>query len=272
MKLDKRHYDCLGSTNGTLAELAVEGAAEGTVVWADAQTAGRGRLDRAWHSPPGRNLYFSLLLRPKVAPPLVSTLALVAGLSVRDALQARLLDRDAKVKWPNDVWVDQRKICGVLCETAIDGGRVSHVVVGVGVNVNMDLDCFPSELRSTATSLKMETGREHQRERLLDDILARFDRDYADWLARGDLTPFLDRWRAASVLLGRVVNVKQGGEILNGVVDELAPEGELIMKRDDGMIVAIRAGDVSPVRIHGENKRRMNSLRSRSVFSRYFRL
>jgi len=247
----ERHYFArLDSTSVKLAELARQGAAEGTLLVADCQTAGRGRLARAWYSPPARNIYASLLLRPDIELCRVPQLTLLAGLAMRDTIQALAPEAVVQVKWPNDVRCGPRKICGVLGEMAAEKEREAYVILGLGVNVNMRAAEFPAELRKTATSLYIETGRRHSRRQILEGFLHRFETDYARWLAAGDLGPFLERWQAASALHGAQVEVIQGESKVYGLAAGLSPEGELLLEQSDGAVIRICSGDAH-VRLPG---------------------
>src|SRR5262249_44458087 len=172
------------STMRVARDLARGGATEGTVVIAEAQTAGRGRLGRQWHSPAGTNLYCSIILRPPVAPPAVPQLALVAGVAAADAIAASTGERPA-IKWPNDVLLRGRKVVGILTEMDAEVERVGHVVAGIGVNLNAPAASFPRALRAKAGSLLSLTGRRVDRAAFAARLLAAFEGCYARLLAAG---------------------------------------------------------------------------------------
>lgn len=159
----------LDSTSRRAWQLGEAGADAGCVVVADRQTGGRGRRGRTWHSPAGLNLYFSLLLRPDLALDVVPALALAAGAALCRSLD--LYHLKPRIKWPNDVFANERKLAGILAELKPAGQGVDFVVIGIGINVNAGPDSFPLELRGAATSLKIETGREHSRSALLERVL-----------------------------------------------------------------------------------------------------
>jgi BirA family transcriptional regulator, biotin operon repressor / biotin---[acetyl-CoA-carboxylase] ligase len=230
------------STNAVLAKLAVQGAPEGTVVVAEQQGAGRGRMTRGWFSPPGVGLYLSILLRPIVEVARVTSLPLAIGLAVADALAPHLPAGEPRVKWPNDIWIDGRKVCGILCELQAEMDGVHHVIAGIGINVNLEARALPAELQSIATSLKMATGKTVSRADLLAALLEQVERDYTAWLRHG-LKPFLERLRARDALLGRTITVERTGGTLTGVADGVNPDGSLRLRLAEGRIESICSGD-----------------------------
>jgi BirA family biotin operon repressor/biotin-[acetyl-CoA-carboxylase] ligase len=171
------------STNRVAMEMAESGARHGTVVVADAQTAGRGRMGRRWESPAGKNLYVSLLLRPPVPAVDATRLALVAGVALADAVEA--VGVPAALKWPNDLYCGGRKAAGILAEMASDTDGVRHVVIGVGLNVNAEESDFPADLRGAATSLRICAGRAFRRADVLSRLLDAFGVRYAEFLGGG---------------------------------------------------------------------------------------
>jgi BirA family biotin operon repressor/biotin-[acetyl-CoA-carboxylase] ligase len=191
------------STQRLARELARAGAAEGTCVIAEAQTAGRGRLGRTWHSPPGVNLYCSIVLRPPLPPGAVPQLALVAGVAVAAAV-ADAVALAPSIKWPNDVLVRGRKVAGVLTELEAEVERVRFVVVGIGVNLNGTV--FPPELADRATSLALEAGRPVDRAAFTGRLLAALEDRYARFLA-GGFAALRAEWEACSALTGETVRV-----------------------------------------------------------------
>ena len=231
------------STNRDAAGLAEAAAEEGTVVVADRQTDGRGRMQRSWFSPPGRNLYFSMLLRPRTAPHRVSQIALVAAAALLRALADLHDDLKAGLKWPNDILIESRKVSGVLCEMRAETDVVHHAIVGIGINVNMLPTDWPPELRDVATSLAAHTGGEVSRPRLLAAVLNEFEAGYTTWLSQG-LTPFLTLLRDSSVLTGRHVSVGLLKDRIHGTVAGLSDEGALILQTPDGALRQITSGEV----------------------------
>ena len=231
------------STNEWAKELAMYGAREGTVVIAETQTGGRGRLGREWVSPTG-GLWFSLILRPKLRPTEAVKLTFVAGLAVAKVLR-KMFDLKAETKWPNDVLVNGRKICGILTEMSMKGETVNFVVVGVGVNANFDVEkVFPKPLRKVATSLKNEVGRKVKLEHLFKGLLEKLENFYGLFIKEG-FDSVLEEWKNYAGFLGRHVEVTSPTEKLSGYALDVDREGALVLKLEDGTIRRILVGDVS---------------------------
>lgn len=233
----------VGSTNDETWAVFAAGAPDGTVVVADAQSAGRGRFGRTWHATPGKSLVLSVLLREGCEPPALGLLPLAAGLAVAEALEA--LGARPSLKWPNDVLLGERKVAGVLCET-----RRAAVVVGAGVNLGQTAADFPEEIAATATSLGLAGGpgfagspvaREDVAAAFLDALEARWDA-----LRRDGPAELLEAWRGRAVLWGRSVTVRAGDGELRGVALGLDADGALRLALPDGTETAVRAGDLEP--------------------------
>jgi BirA family biotin operon repressor/biotin-[acetyl-CoA-carboxylase] ligase len=237
------------STNRWLGERADAGAPEGAAVTADAQNAGRGRLDRAWHSPPGLNLYASVLLRPAVPLDRVASLSLVLGLAVRRAILELAPGLEPRLKWPNDVWIGSRKLCGILCDMRAEPEQVRHVVAGIGLNVNIDARDFPAEFAAGATSLRIESGKTMSRALVLAAILNNLEPLYDAWIADG-LAPFRKELDKADLLRGRRVTLSQGTGLLHGTARGIAPDGALLLDGLGGPLT-VYSGDVSVRSISG---------------------
>jgi BirA family transcriptional regulator, biotin operon repressor / biotin---[acetyl-CoA-carboxylase] ligase len=231
------------STNRQLADRARGGAPHGSLLVADTQTAGRGRMTRQWFSPPGKNLYFSLLLRPDVVPMRAPQLALLAGLALAKAVETLCPALTPKVKWPNDVFLDGAKLSGILCDMAAEADRVHYLIVGVGVNVNIGAGDFPPDLRGRATSLRTVAGRPVSRPRLLAGFLNQFEPVYEDWLVHG-LSGWLPELTARSYLNGRELSVDLGRESLRGLAVGLSGNGGLLLDCGDRIPREIVCGDV----------------------------
>ncbi len=235
------HFVSIGSTNDYLKELT--DAPEFTCVVADEQTAGRGRRDRAWHSSPGEGLYLSILLRPPSSSniPLISLLAAVA---VAETLIARGV-ASVDIKWPNDVLVNGRKLCGILAEGASGAGGV-RIILGIGVNLNHA--SFPGELRETATSLFIETGRRVIVDEFRDQLLERIAHWYDVW-RRDEIAKIAGRWQElSSYSRGQRVVVTLDGEQVIGVTDGLTEAGALRLITDKGELKTFLVGEVARLR------------------------
>jgi len=227
----------LGSTQDLARELAQAGAAEGTVVLAGRQTAGRGRLSRSWISPRG-GLYLTIVLRP--AAQQLKALMIIAALAVARAVE-RLTGLQTSLKWPNDVLVAGRKLSGILSESELVGEGVSYALVGMGVNVNADMAAY-AEAAPLATSVMTELGREVSREALAAGILNEFE---ALYLAAQAGEPIDQEWRARLGTLGKEVRVRFGEQVEEGLAEDVDSDGSLILRRADGSRVTIAAGDVT---------------------------
>jgi BirA family biotin operon repressor/biotin-[acetyl-CoA-carboxylase] ligase len=227
----------VGSTMDLARDAARHGAAEGTVALADEQTAGRGRLGRSWVTPPAVNLASTIVLRPHVS--ILRQIAMIAPLAIAEAVEERTSIR-CGIKWPNDVQAGGMKLAGVLIESDIsDGDPV--VFVGAGINVNFDPRQY-EEIRDIATSVRAETGRDGDREALLASYLLHFERLYDE---AKDGASMRDRWRERLVTLGQPVAATHPGGTTIGIAEDVDDEGALLIRRDDGALVTIEAGDVT---------------------------
>jgi BirA family biotin operon repressor/biotin-[acetyl-CoA-carboxylase] ligase len=231
------------STNDLVSELAAAGAAHGTVVVADQQTSGRGRLGRSWHSPAGENLYLSLLLRPELRPSQAPPLSLATGVAVAEAL-AESLTAPPTVKWPNDLMCSGRKVAGILVEMNAELDRIRHVIIGVGVNVNTQQ--FPRTLRQLATSMAIEQGAPLSRVEVLAALLPQLEL-WIDRLIEQGPAPVIKRWLHFADWLGQGVQVRTGKQVIEGVAVGLDPTGALMLVDRRGRQRTIVAGDVSLV-------------------------
>ena len=238
-------FESLPSTNTELSRLASEGAEEGVSVVADEQTAGRGRLQRAWSSPKGAGLYFSILLRPKIATNYWPLITMMAAVAVYDTLgEACRLQAD--IKWPNDLLSGERKICGILAE-AIDTPAGRAVIVGIGINLIQN--AYPAELGDVATSVSEATDRSADREAILTALLRWLTHWYA--LLNESVGPesIVSAWSSrSSYAFGRLVQVSNGDEAWQGTTCGLERDGALRLRTASDEIKLIRAGDVYRVR------------------------
>lgn len=223
-------FPVIDSTNARAVELAGKGAAHATVVCADAQTSGRGRMGRKWESPPGINLYLSLLLRPPVDPTQAPQLTLVTAVALAAAVEG-ISGLRAELKWPNDLYLDGRKAAGILAEMSADPDRLRHVVIGVGLNVNADSSDFPRELRDKATSLKIVAGRAFRRVEVIARFLDSFAECYGAFLS-GGFRALLPSFRQRDILAGKKVLLRQGKEEARGKVLGVDESGLLLFRRE----------------------------------------
>jgi BirA family transcriptional regulator, biotin operon repressor / biotin---[acetyl-CoA-carboxylase] ligase len=238
-------FESLPSTNTELSRLASEGAEEGVSVVADEQTAGRGRLQRAWSSPKGAGLYFSILLRPKIATNYWPLITMMAAVAVYDAVgEACRLQAD--IKWPNDLLSGERKICGILAE-AIETPVGRAVIVGIGINLTEN--AYPSELSGVATSVSEATGRPTDREALLTGLLRWLTHWYSLLNESAGPESIVSAWSSrSSYAFGRMVQVSNGDEVWQGTTCGIERDGALRLRTISDEIKLVRAGDVYSVR------------------------
>lgn len=235
------YRDSLDSTNSLAFSLALENAVEGTVVVAELQQAGRGRLQRPWFSPYTKNLYISILLRPQLHPSRVYPLTFMSSLAVFDTLVA--LGVQPQLKWPNDVLVKGRKICGTLTELSTEADAVRFVVIGIGLNVNMKKIDLIEEIRSTATSLFMETKKTFERARVCGMLLTNMEKYYKVVIDQG--TEQMCRiWEDRANIKGKSLEVVQLDRVYKGVSEGIDHDGGLLLNVA-GKVTKIIAGDVS---------------------------
>jgi BirA family transcriptional regulator, biotin operon repressor / biotin---[acetyl-CoA-carboxylase] ligase len=239
------HYFKVDSTNRVALELGHAAEPEGAVVLAEEQTAGRGRAGRTWQSDRAAGIYVTLLLRPKLSPVQAPLLTMMAGLSAYAAVCAQTgLAPD--LKWPNDLLLRGKKIGGILTEMHAEPSQVRFVIVGIGLNVNQEK--FPGELAATATSLRIETGKQESRLELLVKLLREFESDYNRFLREGP-TGVTGKFEAvSSYARGKRVRVVNGSASFAGVSAGLSAEGLLQVQRDDGQVVVVISGDVTEAR------------------------
>ena len=226
------------STNDEAAGWARSGAPAGAVVVADSQTRGRGRLGRVWHSPPGAALYFSAVLRPKMALGKVPPLTLAAGVALAETV-ARF-DVAPALKWPNDLLLDGKKLAGILTESACQGGRLEHVIVGIGVNLNVDE--FPPELTGVATSLHRARGSAVDGAAFASVLCERLE-VWHDRFVSGGVAEVLSAWKSFAPFFGQRIEVVSGRDRLSGVAEDLDEDGALRLRTSSGM-ARVMAGEV----------------------------
>ena len=228
------------STNLWIKRLAKEGAPEGTLALAEFQSAGRGRLGRSWEVPEGTSVMMSILLRPKFEPQYAPTLTLVMGMAVAKAVKS--LGFDVSIKWPNDVVVSHKKICGILTEMGVRDGKIDYAVIGVGINVNIKE--FPEEMVDKATSLYLESGKEFDRSQIPGLVMEAFEEYYEKFAATCDLSGLKEEYESILANYNQPVRVL-AKEPYEGVARGITDGGELLVEKTDGTIVAVSAGEVS---------------------------
>lgn len=241
------YLDEIDSTNREVRRLGDAGAVEGTVVIADCQTGGKGRLRRTWFSPAGTGIWMSLLLRPELPPEKVSGITLMAALSVCRAIRSAT-GLNTQIKWPNDLVIDGKKVCGILTESAILDGELKFAVLGIGVNVNQTE--FPGDLPH-AWSLAMTAGRELDREGLIECCLSCLKEDYERYVQSGDLRQLRQEYEAHLVNLDQPVRVLSTTGEWAGVAKGITDGGDLIVLNDAGEKITVNSGEVSVRGVYG---------------------
>ena len=229
------------STNTLAMELAAKGAADGTVIIAETQTGGKGRLGRTWISPKG-NLYMSVILRPEIPPHKAPLITLMAAVAVASTIRQQF-GVQAGIKWPNDILISGKKTAGLLTEMRAEPDRVRHVVLGIGINVNMDMAELPVPLRKLSTTLSAETGKKIDRAFFLRQFFEELDRWYQIFLKNG--AAVIEAWEMFNTTVGNRVAVSGTGETVEGVAQGIDSDGRLILKLDDGALRQVAAGDVT---------------------------
>ena len=242
-----KYFDRVDSTNLKAQELAEQGYPNGTLVVADRQLAGRGRRGRSWDSPPGTGIFMTLLLKPDIHPNHASMLTLVAAMAVARAIRMQT-GADARIKWPNDIVINGKKICGILTEMSMQFDYINHIVIGIGINVHNET--FPEEIQMTASSLYLECGRRFRRAELIAGFLQQFEECYAAFLQTEDLSGLMEAYNAMLVNLDRGVHVLNPGQPFDGIARGITNKGELIVDTGDH-VEYVSSGEVSVRGIYG---------------------
>ncbi len=236
------HFYDTSSTNNEAKRLAADEAVEGTIIVSEAQTLGRGRLNRGWFSPPGGGVWVSVILRPPFPPQEAPKCTLLAAVATVEAIR-EASGLECGIKWPNDIFWQGRKVVGILTEMSAEMDAINYVVLGIGINVGLTEADFPEELREIVASVSMGAGREVSRVELLQKLLARLEYWY-QLVKKEGFAPVLEAWRRESVTLGQPVRVLAGEETYDGVAEELAEDGSLLVRTESGLR-RVLAGDVS---------------------------
>ena len=241
------HFYDTSSTNNEAKRLAADDAIEGTIVVSEAQTLGRGRLNRGWFSPPGGGVWVSVILRPPFPPQEAPKCTLMAAVATVEAIR-EASGLNCGIKWPNDILWQGRKLVGILTEMSAEMDAINFVVLGIGINVSLQESDFPEELRNIGASVSMGAEREVSRVEVLQKLLERLEYWYQVVKQEG-FEPVLEAWRRESVTLGQPVRVLAGEETYDGVAEELAEDGSLLVRTENGLR-RVLAGDVS-LRLQG---------------------
>ena len=240
-------YETIDSTNAQAKRLAEAGYGDGTLIVADHQEAGRGRRGRSWETPAGTNIAMSLLLKPEINPNNASMITLVAALAVSKAI-TQITGEPAPIKWPNDIVMNGKKVCGILTEMSAQFDYVNHIVVGIGINVN--IESFPEEIAETATSLRIETGKQISRAELIEAVWEQFETVYEVYLQTQDLRNLVKEYDARLINMHRNVKVLDPKEPFEGKAMGITPRGELMVDTWESRKL-VSSGEVSVRGIYG---------------------
>ncbi len=237
---DIHYFNEVDSTNEVAKYLAEKGAEDGTVVVAETQNKGKGRRGKTWISPPG-GIWMSVILRPEIPPHRASQLTLVTGVVVAKTIKEEL-NIDVGIKWPNDILIGDKKVCGILTEVNATMDKVNYLVVGIGIDMNVDVPMLPSDLQKGATSLKNELDTEINGALLVQKFLLKFENIYNDF-KDGKLPEILNEWRAMSSTIGTSVEVRTRGKRVQGYAVGINGEGILILEMEDGSLRKMISGE-----------------------------
>lgn len=231
------------STNDEASRAALEGHPEGLVIFAESQSAGRGRMGRRWSSPAGRGLWFSVLLRPSLAPSECTQLTAASANALVRAIQSTT-GITPEIKWPNDLLIKGKKIAGILTEMSAELEHVHSVILGIGIDATQTASEFPADLRNIATSLKLATGKTVSRADLAEAVLRELDREYARILA-GQFAAVAEEWGSRCSTLGKQVTIDMGARRVRGLAEALDENGALLLRTEHGRIERIIGGEVT---------------------------
>lgn len=237
------YFKEIESTNVIACEIA-DSVAEGTVVIAESQTGGRGRLGRKWLSPEG-GVWLSIILKPKIQPSYAPRITILSGVSVAKTI--RSFGPEAMIKWPNDVLINGKKLCGILTEIEAEMDMIDYCVVGIGIDANVDTESFPEEFRDSSTSLKKELGHEINRVEFVQKLLEEFEALYMKF-QEGDFAAILEEWRSMSATIGEWVKITTQTRTIYGEAIGVDNEGALILETDEGKLEKIVAGNCEHLR------------------------
>lgn len=237
------YYEEIGSTNDEAFRFGIQGAPEGTVLVAESQSGGKGRMQRVWHSPAGANIYTSVILRPHFEPAHATQISIAAGVAVAETLGPYCRSK-VLLKWPNDVLIDGKKVCGILSQMKMSGNAIDFIVAGIGINVNLNREQFPQDIQSIATSLAMEAGREISREELIISLYENLSKWYRELLQSG-FAPIREKWLCLSPMIGQTVSVLFREEAVSGKATGLGEDGSLILLTDTNKTIQVSAGDAT---------------------------
>ncbi|WP_010293175.1 biotin--[acetyl-CoA-carboxylase] ligase [Clostridium senegalense] len=243
------YYSKIDSTNKKAKELATDGFEEGTIVISEEQSLGRGRLGRVWYSPKGKGIWVSIILKPDIPTMMAPRITLIGAAAVHSALEE--FGIKSEIKWPNDIILNNKKVCGILTEMSGEMEKLNYIVMGIGINVNTEENELENELNKIATSLKIECKKEICRKQLLCSLLNHFEGFYDDFKEYGTLENVINICKKNSILIGKEVKIISYGKEVAAKVIDIEDDGELIVKYDDGTVGKVLSGEVSVRGLYG---------------------
>ncbi|WP_082341146.1 biotin--[acetyl-CoA-carboxylase] ligase [Sporosarcina globispora] len=236
------HEESVDSTQKIAHRLAYEGAQEGTVVIAEEQLSGRGRMDRRWHSPKSTGVWMSVILRPNIPPPKAPQLTLITAVAVVQAIE-ELIDLTPQIKWPNDILMNGKKVTGILTELQADADRIISIIIGIGINVNQDLHDYPDELKTIATSLSIEKGEKLSRSELIRILLGKLENLYKLYLDKG-FYPIKLLWESYAVSIGKNLTARTITGSIYGKALGITEDGVLMIEDSSGKVHHVYSADI----------------------------
>ena len=246
---DIRYYNTIDSTNTKAKELGTAGAKEGTVVISEEQTGGRGRLGRQWVSPKFKGIWMSIILKPDIEPMEASKITQIGAAAV--CMSINDLGLKATIKWPNDIVLNGKKVCGILTEMSGELNKINYIVMGIGINVNIESEDFPGDIKDIATSIKIEAGKKVKRKELVASIFNNFEKLYDEFINSGTIKNSINICRENSALIGNDVKIIKRNEEVFAKAIGLTEDGELIVEYNDGKVDKIVSGEVSVRGMYG---------------------
>ncbi|MCX7951960.1 MAG: biotin--[acetyl-CoA-carboxylase] ligase [Clostridiales bacterium] len=236
------HYDTIDSTNIQAKKIAIDSNTNGTILVAEEQTLGRGRLGRQWISPKYKGIWMSIILSPEILPSEAHKISIIAAAAVHTSLIN--LGVSSFIKWPNDILINNKKVCGILTEMSAELNKINYIIVGIGINVNTDEEDFPIELRNLATSIKLETKKTIDRKKLFTNIVNNFEKLYLDFILNKNIKKSIDIVREFSILKNQIVKINNLKETIEAKVLDIDDEGYLIVEHNNN-IIRVFSGEVS---------------------------
>jgi BirA family transcriptional regulator, biotin operon repressor / biotin---[acetyl-CoA-carboxylase] ligase len=232
-----------GSTNDEAYSLGLNGASEGTVVIADSQHKGKGRMQRVWHSPSGVNIYTSVILKPQIPLSKASQISIVSGVAVAETLNQYCPEK-VWLKWPNDVLIGGKKVCGILAQIKMKANTIDFIVLGIGININLSREQFPQNIKEIATSLFIETGRKISRQKLIISLYENLAKCYKQLHQEG-FDRIKEKWLRLAPMIGQTVQVMFKDETIEGKATGLDEDGSLMLFTDGNKKVKVSSGDAT---------------------------